>query len=348
MSQIYAEAFLEECYNVGLKKDAAAKLLMAESIKLEAINNPARAEGFIKVASELGPVQPMITLADFDAHQMTKEAREAFTKEAKTRHLLEAGKNLWGLGKNLVGATAKGVKNTGRAAASPFRAGANSKHTASWASRNPIKTTIGALGLGGGATYGVSRLMEKKPYYDDPFFSPAGADPTAREDYVNQFYGPGISKHNQEYFGGLEEIERLKEKQKNDELTGAEFKQLKELQNRQGYLEGSRAGHVNKLNEIQSESAQQLKDMREEMQALDEARNQWWRPRNLWSGITGKDKDSYYDNRQAAVQNQIAAAKQKQMMAADRNRMLADRYQARPYVDPEPTPKQTDFYPTVK
>ena len=345
MSQIYAEAFLTECFNAGLKKEAAAKLLMAESLKLETTNNPARAEGFIKVASQVGPLQPMLRISDFDAHQMSKEAREAITKEA---NLLTAGKHLLEFGKNLGGALFKGTKNTGKILSSPFRVGKNSPHTASWASRNPIKTSLGALGLGGAGVYGASKLMQPVPYYDDPFFSPSGTDPSSRKDYVDSYYGPGISKHNQEYFGGLEEIKRLEEKQEKGELDGAEFKHLKDLQRRQKYLEGARTGGVSRLNEIQRESANQINEMREQMEDLESARDQWWRPRNLWMGVTGKDKGKYYDNRQAAIQNQIAAANQRKAMAADRNRMLADRYQARPYTDPAPQPKQTDFYPTVQ
>lgn len=312
----YIEAFVEECLNQGLSKEATASLLVQDSILAQ---GPEFAAGF------------------------TEEVEKSANTGQGFRQLWRATKALGSAGKQIV----KGVTSGTTSGVKKFVGPGDS-----WVSRHPrsamaLGTGIGAGSLAGG--YQVANSFQDTPNAN--FIPPGGYNENSE---MSRFYDDldsrsiGIANLNKDLNIDQGRVAKLQQVvAEGGPGSVSARRELESMLERQRGAKAQQRSYLDAVDRNSRLSDDKIRQAREQLESLSGAEKSFWRlPQRAWLRMTGRNPAEFFDAKRMQAQQELEQNSTASRMLQEQGRRLMNDYRggsSRPALTPEQARMQ--FFP---
>lgn len=344
MTQEFVEAFITECFKHGISKEAAAALLVRESVSKACAESPGFAEGYTKVASRLpSGLQPRFT-SDFLEKSAVPGPGFLGRLKAIGSGFGQGFKNLGGLiFKDPALAANRGAKrvNTGMA------------HR-QFITNNPLPVAVGAASLGGGLAYGAHKMFGQGSDLspgDFLYMPPGGYNPSESSKYFDNLldqHSKGIADLNTRYHGSAERRKQLQEAVDNN-LPNSDMAlaELRKLEMKRAIAGKQRDQYLDSIDRSGAASAAKLKEIEERQNKMEKAKTSIWRmPQRAWLRLTGRKPDAYFDNEVNQLESAASRNQTNLKLREEERRRIVNGYVGGSTKSQTPSEMQQRFFPT--
>lgn len=337
---IYVEGFLSAAFDDGLTKEAAAELLMHNSVQR---GNPWYAEGFYAHGA-----RPFIGPEDYEKRASIKDI---------VGGLWQVGRGVLGTGKDILSGTARGARNF----AGPARKLQQGGIKPSWVARNPLKGfAIGTTGAGLGS-YGIHRMVNagRDAHAGAVPFLPGtdaydGPGAKARQEGLSDSYSKGVFDLNRQLNSGAGRQSELEAAVAaggpESHIAAAELAKLRNVRGGAADTKARLAQQLSGAHRNISDTLTGLTGKRDNLQATRGGQGGvggWFR--RLWYNVNGNGlgADDELDRNISNLQRQIGENSSLSGIVQDQQRRL-DNGSIGAVKVPSQAEVQRNFFPTYR